>query len=45
MDAVQAETRLHDDLADQVNHAWVRAADAGFELRARLAAERDGDGR
>ncbi|MEV0894640.1 hypothetical protein [Promicromonospora sp. NPDC050262] len=45
MDAVQAETRLHNDLADDVNHAWVRAADAGFELRARLAAEQDGEGR
>jgi hypothetical protein len=43
MDAVQAETRLHDGLADQVNVAWVTAADAGFELRARLAAERNGD--
>lgn len=43
MDAVQAQTRLHDDLADAVNHAWVNAADSGFELRARLAAEQDGE--
>ena len=45
MDAVQAETRLHNDLADAVNHAWVNAADSGFELRARLAAEQNGDRR
>ncbi|WP_146197580.1 hypothetical protein [Promicromonospora sp. AC04] len=43
MDVVQAETRLHDDLADRVNHAWVNAADAAFELRARLAAEQNGE--
>jgi uncharacterized protein YllA (UPF0747 family) len=45
MEAVQAETRLHDDLADQVNRAWANAADAWIDLRARLRAEQDGDGR
>ncbi|MFI8528367.1 hypothetical protein ACIGB8_28170 [Promicromonospora sukumoe] len=39
MDAVQEQTRLHNDLADAINLAWVNAADAGFELRARLAAQ------
>ncbi len=43
MDAVQEETTLHNDLADAVNLAWVTAADAGFDLRARLAAERNGE--
>lgn len=43
MDAVQEETTSHNDLADAVNLAWVTAADVGFDLRARLAAERDGE--
>ncbi|WP_369370597.1 hypothetical protein AB1046_17645 [Promicromonospora sp. Populi] len=43
MDTVRAETTLHDDVAAAVNLAWANAADAGFELRARLAAERNGE--